>query len=60
MSSLLQKNSNNAPQTRDSNMNYHDMAKALELTSQMQKDMASENVNAINNEEHPSENRRKD
>ena len=40
-------------------MNHHDMARTLELTSQMQKDFASENANEDNNEDSSSGNRRK-
>jgi hypothetical protein len=59
MSFLLESVSNNTPQKRDSNMNFHDMARTLELTSQMQKDFASENANEDNNEDSSSGNRRK-
>ena len=59
MSSLLESVSDNTSQKRDSNMNYHDMAKTLELTSQMQKDFASENANEDYNVESPSAKRRK-
>ena len=61
MSSLLQIVSNHGPESSDSNKNknYHEMAKTLELTFQMQKDIASEDVNDLNDEESKSVKRRK-
>jgi len=42
MSCLLKYVSSANEEARDSNMNYHDMAKTLELTNQMQKDLETE------------------
>lgn len=61
MSSRIQIVSNNGPESRVSNKNknYHEIARTLKLTSQMQKDIASEDVNDLNDEESTSGKRRK-
>ena len=59
MASLMRSVTNISSGQRDSNMNYHDMAKTLELTSQMQKEMESETVVDSSNDEGENGNRRK-
>ena len=59
MASFLRSATNNSIEQRDSNMNYHDMAKTLELTSQMQKQMESDNALEISDDGSGNGNRRK-
>ena len=59
MASFMRSATNNSSGQRDSNMNYHDMAKTLELTSQMQKEIESETIDESSNDEGKNGNRRK-
>ena len=59
MASFLRSATNNSIEQRDSNMNYHDMAKTLELTSQIQKQMESDNALEISDGGSRNGNRRK-
>ena len=59
MASFMRSATNNSSGQRDSNMNYHGMAKTLELTSQMQKEIESETIDESSNDEGENGNRRK-
>ena len=59
MASLLRSATNSLSEQRDSNTNYHDMAKILELSSQMQKQMEPDNALEISDGGSRNGNRRK-
>ena len=59
MASILRSATNNSIEQRDFNMNYHDMNKTLEFTSQIQKQMESHKALEISDDGSGNGNKRK-